>query len=603
MIWRTLSTAVFAFGLGTTCGLAGTLTPLAHPAPEGVGVAYQLTDGRVLVQGSSETRFYILTPDKNGSYVNGTWTKTKDLPANYSPLYFSGAVLADGRVIVEGGEYQFDNFALNKKGYVYDPQKDSWTKLAPPPTWKFIGDSSNAIMPDGKFVVAQKISKKLASLDPSTMTWTELGATGKRGVNSEEGLTLLPDGSLLIVNVTAGPHTQRWFPSDQTWHDAGKTPVSLIQPGEQGCIPYGKNKCYHPAGETGPAILRPDGTVFATGGQPASGPAHTAIYNPAMNKWTKGPDFPNSDNAGDNFAVLLPSGNVLVQGAQGSPYEFDGKKLVIQSVCTCGESLMILPTGEVLVGGDNVYRATGTYQSAWQPAITNAPGSVNRGSTYQISGTQFNGLSQANAFGDEEMTATNYPLVRITNTANRTCVLRPHPRSQHDGRGNGQHTGLDQLRRSGRDGNRCEQAGGGSQRYSVDTGFDHGELRRLTEHVGVFRMAPEPCACITAERRDREMLRSRVLCDRVHQPAGRAFAAQRHWSLNMRNAEVTATPGVVRERGETVFNQFEPMSGSIVGKLQLVRFAHSTVLVVSTFNADFASSAPATSTETSARWV
>ncbi|HEY4115238.1 MAG TPA: hypothetical protein VGM17_14380, partial [Rhizomicrobium sp.] len=37
--------------------------------------------------------------------------------------------------------------------------------------------------------------------------------------------------------------------------------------------------------------------------------------------------------------------------------------------------------------------------------------------TYQIVGTQFNGLSQANAFGDEYETATNYPLVRITNQA------------------------------------------------------------------------------------------------------------------------------------------------------------------------------------------
>ncbi len=40
-----------------------------------------------------------------------------------------------------------------------------------------------------------------------------------------------------------------------------------------------------------------------------------------------------------------------------------------------------------------------------------------RGASYQISGTQFNGLSQANAFGDEDETQTNYPLVRITNNA------------------------------------------------------------------------------------------------------------------------------------------------------------------------------------------
>ena len=32
-------------------------------------------------------------------------------------------------------------------------------------------------------------------------------------------------------------------------------------------------------------------------------------------------------------------------------------------------------------------------------------------------GTQFNGLSQANSFGDEFATPTNYPLVRLTNNA------------------------------------------------------------------------------------------------------------------------------------------------------------------------------------------
>jgi hypothetical protein len=42
---------------------------------------------------------------------------------------------------------------------------------------------------------------------------------------------------------------------------------------------------------------------------------------------------------------------------------------------------------------------------------------VTPGSTYKISGTQFNGLSQAAAFGDENESPTNYPLVRIKNLA------------------------------------------------------------------------------------------------------------------------------------------------------------------------------------------
>jgi hypothetical protein len=127
-----------------------------------------------------------------------------------------------------------------------------------------------------------------------------------------------------------------------------------------------------------------------------------------------GPDFPNSDNAGDTFAVLLTSGNVLVEGGVAS-YEFDGTKFTtVPSTPGC---LMLLPTGEVLVGGTEVYTSSGTYSSAWAPTIHAAPTTVVRGSTYKISGTQFNGLSQAAAFGDEYETATNYPLVRITNSS------------------------------------------------------------------------------------------------------------------------------------------------------------------------------------------
>jgi len=39
--------------------------------------------------------------------VNGTWLQLASLPPGYSPLYFASAVLPDGRLIVEGGEFNF----------------------------------------------------------------------------------------------------------------------------------------------------------------------------------------------------------------------------------------------------------------------------------------------------------------------------------------------------------------------------------------------------------------------------------------------------------------------------------------------------------------
>ena len=65
-----------------------------------------------------------------------------------------------------------------------------------------------------------------------------------------------------------------------------------------------------------------------------------------------------------------------------------------------------------------------------RPTITLAPTAVTRGSTYGISGTQFNGLSQAAAVGDELNAATNYPLVRITNAASGHVIYaRTHGHS------------------------------------------------------------------------------------------------------------------------------------------------------------------------------
>jgi hypothetical protein len=65
-----------------------------------------------------------------------------------------------------------------------------------------------------------------------------------------------------------------------------------------------------------------------------------------------------------------------------------------------------------------LYNPTGTFDPAWRPAITKFVFStIDAGGNYQIFGTQFNGLSQANAFNDEFDVNTNFPLVRITNKA------------------------------------------------------------------------------------------------------------------------------------------------------------------------------------------
>jgi len=397
---------------------AQSLQTLVHQPPDGSGISFLLTDGTVITQGNAESDWAILTPDNKGSYVNGTWKQAASLPSGYVPYAFSSAVLADGRLVIIGGEYNNGGFSLTNKGAIYDPKKDTWTALGHPKGWGYIGDSPSAVLPDGRFMVGRKLDHRVSALDPKTLQWTELNDTGKSDFNAEEGWTLMPDGSVLTFDVKNAPHSERYISSEQKWVSAGSTIVDLHSPYQGSCIRYGGG-CYHPPGEVGPGVLRPDGTVFATGSgsNGGGGVGHTAIYHPSTGKWTVGPDFPNGDNAGDSFAVLLPNGNVLVLGFQAL-YDFDGTKFTVDPVVGVAP-ILVLPTGQVLAEGNSVavYNPIGKYQQSWAPVITAFPKTVTRGSTYKISGQQFNGLSQAAAFGDEFQTATNYPLVRITNKA------------------------------------------------------------------------------------------------------------------------------------------------------------------------------------------
>jgi hypothetical protein len=44
----------------------------------------------------------------------------------------------------------------------------------------------------------------------------------------------------------------------------------------------------------------------------------------------------------------------------------------------------------------------------------------------KIGGTQFNGLTQGAYYGDDNQSATNYPLVRITDSAGAVVYCRTH---------------------------------------------------------------------------------------------------------------------------------------------------------------------------------
>jgi Galactose oxidase, central domain len=311
--------------------------PLSRQPPFNAGAMLLLTDGTVMVhdqgaKNSGSSNWWRLTPDVNGSYLNGTWSKLAALPAGYAPLYFACAVLADGRVIIEGGEYNNGQEVFTNLGALYDPVTNKWTPVPPPQgeEWSMIGAAASTVLAiDGAFMIGGVFTNEQALFNPADLSWFIVGQ-GEADLNSEETWTLLPNTNVLTVdanNTDPLMNSELYLPPRGNWISGGSTKVNLPDIDEKGGGTH----------EMGPQLLRPDGTVFAAG---ATG--HTAIFTPGgvreEGSWTPGPDFPKPPGGvqygiADGPAALLPSGKVLLMASPGVDhlppahfYVFDGKR-------------------------------------------------------------------------------------------------------------------------------------------------------------------------------------------------------------------------------------------------------------------------------------
>ena len=397
-----------------------------------------LTDGTVIANAGSG-QWYRLAPDIKGSYANGKWTAIASLPVvngtQYAPLYFASQLLLDGRLVIEGGEYNNlveDDTTL---GAIYDPVANRWTAVSPPEGWTSIGDAPNVMLRNGTFLLSSCCAGVYASFDATTLNWSKQGTLSF--YPNEQGYELLPNGNVLTIDIWDNPHggtTKTWeyLAASGTWVAGAPTPVAL-------------SDCNW---EMGPAVMRPDGTLVAFGGKSgcpsgASTVDPTAIYDSTNGTWSVGPVVPavcGSDGAtnctlNDAPGALLPNGNILfaASAATSTPmhmFEFTTANTIVQVAdpvyCASAEeayeiNFLALPNGEILAtdacNAPEFYTPTGSPDPGWAPVIGTAPSTIEAGATYPISGTQFSGLSQGAYYGDDVQGSTNYPLVRITNTA------------------------------------------------------------------------------------------------------------------------------------------------------------------------------------------
>lgn len=414
--------------------MTGTWADLTKQPGASVDTMLLLTDGTVMAHESDSSNWHRLTPNASGDYSKGTWSALPPMPPNnaipasqngpaYGPLFFGSAVLGDGTVLVIGGEYNFGTSVDMAAATRFNPVTSQWINVPTPSGWSQVGDVPLCVLADGRVLIGNIDSSQTALFDPVAGTFS--AAASKSDRCAEESFTLLPDGSVLAVDCSSIPNAEKYLPWLDTWTSAGQTPSVLPQ------------SCPGIVAEIGPTVLLPNGRALAIG---ASGDMATYIppADPAdPGVWAQSPTI--TDASGtlhpiDAPAVLLPNGKVLLTASPAPPCSFPGPTHFFEydpatdtlspapspsnaaGPCFTGRFLL-LPNGQVLFTNQSskvtVYTPDGAPQPSWRPTVSAVPAFMATGHDYLISGTQFNGLSQACYYGDDATMATNYPVIRL----------------------------------------------------------------------------------------------------------------------------------------------------------------------------------------------
>ena len=441
---RTLPFASAMFCLLLVAANAQTWAPLTHQPGVNVGAMLQLRDGRILVheeQTGNSRAWHILTPDAQGSYINGTWSSGGLLPSGYSPWFFGSQVLLDGRtVVVEGGEYNNGSAVWTTLGAIGTISGSSitWTSNAPPTGWTRLGDAQSVILDNGTYMQANCCTAQNALFNGPN-SWIATGNVLQPN-NDESGFTMLTNGLVLTVdaknnaNCGTAKGSELYDPATGLWSCGPQTPVQLYNSNDE---------------ELGAAIMMYNNKLIQFGGLVSA----TALYDVASNTWSAGPTPAGGLDQADGPAALEPSGKVLAMLSPGlflSGCQFVEYNPVTNSLantanplnCPSDSSfeghLMLLPTGQVMFtdfsGRVEVYTPAAGVVASVAPTVTSVANSINSPSTNNVlTGTQLNGLSEGSGYGDDYQGVTNYPLVRLVQVAapNNVFYATTHNETTH----------------------------------------------------------------------------------------------------------------------------------------------------------------------------
>jgi hypothetical protein len=159
--------------------------------------------------------------------------------------YHTATLLADGRVLVVGGEDEFDHKNLPLATEIYNPSTGKWAAIGKMNISR--RQHTATLLPSGNVLVAGGSTPAAVTsaelFDPKTGTWKLTGSLITR--HSLHTATLLPDGKVLVASGRANSAAELYDPASGSWSVVGQ----LTTP-----------RAYHTA------TMLPNGDVLFVGG-------------------------------------------------------------------------------------------------------------------------------------------------------------------------------------------------------------------------------------------------------------------------------------------------------------------------------------------------
>jgi N-acetylneuraminic acid mutarotase len=337
-----------------------------------------LANGKVLVAGGvgpagpvGSTEIY--------DPATGTWSLAGNL--NVARDDHAATLLANGDVLIAGGLAQ--SSALNS-AEIYDPVGKVWTlvgNLAAPRE-----NLTLTLLPTGQALAVGGQSAGVpvgtAELfDPASGNWTPTGTLNTP--RSSHTATLLPNGKVLVAggqgSTSALSSAELYDPTSGIWSLTGSLIMARTAPS---------------------AVLLPSRRVLVTGGSSGVPVGLSELYDPMSGAWSSAGT--NATPRALATSTLLPSGGVLLSGGQTA-------------------------TGAA-TSATELWNSSLNYQASWQPSIVNVSPIVPSGTSLSLSGSQFEGISEAAGGNTNQSSPTNFPLVLLRSLANEQSVfLSPGP--------------------------------------------------------------------------------------------------------------------------------------------------------------------------------